>query len=127
MELYYLAAEEGASDLAPGAFSGGTLNGIESGISGFNFAGKNVADLFGGTLGLNAIIFFFAGFALLIYLILGGIQMMTSAGSPDAAAAGKSKITNALIGFVIIFTAFWIVQILGSVFGLPGITTTFGG
>lgn len=103
------------------------IESIEEGIiPGFKFNNASIGDLFGGTLGLNAIIFFFAGFALILYLIAGGFQLMTSAGNPDAAAQGKGKITNALIGFVIIFTAFWIVQILGSILGLEGITTTFG-
>lgn len=52
---------------------------------------------------------------------------MLSKGDPKAAQSAKSHITNALVGFVIIFIAFWVVQLFGSVFGLKGITNIFGG
>ena len=69
-------------------------------------------------------IFSAAGLALLIYLILGGLQMMTSRGDPKAMQSAQAKITNALIGFVIIIIAFFIVQLLGQLFGIQG--TLFG-
>lgn len=72
-------------------------------------------------------IFFFAGLALLIYIILGGYRLMFSQGDPKAIAEGKSKVTSALIGFIIIFTAFWIVQLAGSVLGLNQLQLIFGG
>lgn len=69
-------------------------------------------------------IFAAAAIALLIYLILGGLQLMTSRGDPKAAQGAQGKITNALIGFVIIIFAYFIVQIFGLVFGIKG--TLFG-
>lgn len=128
MNLIFSVSKVFAQNAEP--FDRGDITDIEGGITGFRFDGDaTIADLFSGDggLGLNAIFFFIAGFALIIYMVLGGFQLMTSAGNPDAAAGGKAKITNGLIGFVIIFTAFWIVQILGTMLGLPGITTTFGG
>lgn len=125
--------EDGGADCGTSnpAFDVADINSIESGIRGFRFGvGSTVADIFsgrGGGFGLLTLIFFLAGFALLIYLVLGGFQLMTSAGNPDSAAGGKAKITNALIGFVIIFSAYWIVQITGAVLGLDGITSGFGG
>lgn len=74
-------------------------------------------------------IFGAAAIALLIYLILGGFQMMTSRGDPKAMQGAQAKITNALIGFVIIIIAFFIVQLLGQLFGLQTNTyfkQTFG-
>jgi len=59
-----------------------------------------------------------AGLLLLIYLIIGGLQMMTSGGDPKAVESAKGKITGALIGFVIVFVAYWLVQIVASVLGL---------
>jgi len=85
---------------------------------------------FGGTTKIGDIIssvlpyiFGAAGIALLIYLILGGFQIMTSRGDP------KAKITNAVIGFIIVFLAFIIVQLLGQVLGLKGtlFSQIFGG
>lgn len=69
-------------------------------------------------------IFGAAGIALLIYLVIGGFQFMLSRGDPKSAQAAKSKITNAIIGFVIVILAFTIVQLLGQIFGIGG--TAFG-
>ena len=69
-------------------------------------------------------IFGAASLALLIYLILGGFQLMTSRGDPKAAQGAQAKITNAIIGFIIVIFAFFIVQLLGQIFGLKG--TFFG-
>ncbi len=70
-------------------------------------------------------LFIVAGLILLVYLIFGGLQLMLSGGDPKGAASAKAHITNALIGFVIIFIAFWAVQIFGAVLGLKGITDIF--
>jgi hypothetical protein len=59
-----------------------------------------------------------AGVLLLLYLVMGGLQMMTSGGDPKAMQDAKGKITNALIGFLIVFTSYWVVQIIGSLVGL---------
>lgn len=65
-----------------------------------------------------------AGIALLIYLVLGGFQLMTAQGDPKAIQAAQGKITNALIGFVIVIIAFLVVQLFGQLLGLQG--TFFG-
>ncbi|MBU0570374.1 pilin [Patescibacteria group bacterium] len=64
-------------------------------------------------------IFAIAGFLLLIFLIIGGFGYMTSGGDPKTMAAAQQKITNALIGFVIIFLAYWIVVLIGRLLGIP--------
>jgi hypothetical protein len=64
-------------------------------------------------------IFVLAGLALLLMLIFGGFQLMTSAGDPKGMEAGKNRVMYAIIGFLIIFVSFWLVQILQVIFGLP--------
>lgn len=64
-------------------------------------------------------LFVLAGLGLLVYLILGGFQLMASGGDPKAVDSAKGKITGAVIGFLIIFIAYWLVQILQVIFGLP--------
>lgn len=59
-----------------------------------------------------------AGLLLLLYLIWGGFSYMLSQGDPKAVDSAKNKITTALTGFVIIFIAYWLVQILGTVLGV---------
>ena len=85
-----------------------------------------IGDIIGSIL---PYIFGAAGIALLIYLIIGGLQIMTSRGDPKAMQAAQSKITNAVIGFIIVFLAFIIVQLLGQVLGLKGtlFSQIFGG
>ena len=58
------------------------------------------------------------GIALLLYFLYGGFQLFTSGGDQKKVAEGKATITNALIGFVIVFVAFWIVQLFGSLLGI---------
>lgn len=93
-------------------------------LPGFKFAGGSIGDIVSA---LIPYIFFGAGVALLAYIILGGYTMMTSRGDAKALAAGKDKVTHGLIGFVIVFTAFWIVQLIGRILGLTDITNIFGG
>lgn len=63
-----------------------------------------------------------AGVLLLFLLIFGGFSIMMGAGeqNPQKVAQGQQAATAALVGFVIIFTAYWIMQILGIITGLRG-------
>lgn len=60
-----------------------------------------------------------AAFALLIYLILGAFQFLTSGGDPKAVEAARSRITNAIIGFVVIFASILLIKLLENILGLP--------
>ena len=66
------------------------------------------------------IVFMFAGVILLFFFIMGGIKMIGSAGSDDAQAAENAKktITSAVIGFIVVFTAYWIVKLIGQIMGI---------
>ena len=66
-----------------------------------------------------------AGLLLLLFLIAGGFQMMLSKGDPKAMQAAKGKISNALIGFIIVFAAYWIVQLVASLLGIEAIKSIF--
>ncbi|MFH1971560.1 MAG: hypothetical protein ABIJ05_04220 [Patescibacteria group bacterium] len=63
-------------------------------------------------------IFYIAGFALLLMLVLGGFQLLTSAGDKNAMEAAKKRVTNSIVGFVIIFASYWIVQLVGKILGI---------
>ncbi len=88
---------------------------------GFKFTGYRLTE--GRNLGavisaLLPYLFTGAGLLLLLYLIFGGLQLMLSRGDPKAVESAKGKITGALIGFVIVFVAYWLVQIIASILGL---------
>jgi len=70
-------------------------------------------------------VFAFAGVGLLLMIISAGFSLLTSAGDPKKAAAGQQQLTFAIIGFLIIFLAYWITQIAGNIFGIEAIKNTF--
>src|SRR3990167_8388006 len=72
---------------------------------------------------LTKYIFAFAGLGLLTYLIMGGFKLMTAAGDPKKMQEGQHTISNAFIGFAIIFIAFIIVQFIAKVLVLNTILT----
>lgn len=61
-----------------------------------------------------------AGIIFLILLILGGFSFIMSAGSgdPKKAQQAQQTITAALIGFVVVFLSYAIVQLIQTVTGL---------
>lgn len=61
-----------------------------------------------------------AGIILLFILIGGGIAMIKGAGKsdPKAMEQGKQAAISALIGFVVVFSAYWIVKLIETITGL---------
>lgn len=67
-------------------------------------------------------LFGIAGIILLLNIVSSGMKMMTSAGDPKALQAAQAKLTTSAIGILILFTSFWIVNLIMKFFGV-----TFGG
>ena len=63
-------------------------------------------------------VYVIAGLILLFHLISGGFQMMTGASEEKKITEAKSKITNALVGFLILFLSYWVVQIVEYILGI---------
>lgn len=65
-----------------------------------------------------------AGIILLFLLVFGGISMIAGAGSnnPEQAAKGRQAATAAVIGFVIVFAAYWVVRLIELISGVDFIT-----
>ncbi|RJR26045.1 hypothetical protein C4578_00185 [Candidatus Microgenomates bacterium] len=61
-----------------------------------------------------------AGILLLVLLIFGGISIIIGAGEndPKRAAQGKKTIITALTGFLVIFTSYWIIQLISYITGV---------
>ena len=59
-----------------------------------------------------------AGLFFLLYFLVGGLQWLTSGGDKAHLESARGKITNALIGLVIIIAAFAIMTILEAMFGI---------
>ncbi len=60
----------------------------------------------------------FIGIFVIVRLVISGFQMVLSQGSEEAIKGAKSGITNALIGLVLVFGAYIIVNILFQTFGI---------
>lgn len=77
----------------------------------------------GGILGKFVPLFFtLSGLILFVYLIWAGFSYLTSGGDPQKVEGARGHITNALIGFIIIFVSFWLIQIMKFIFGLGEVT-----
>jgi len=62
-----------------------------------------------------------AGLTLLFFLIFGGVTVILGAGNnnPEQVGKGKKILTTTLIGFLVIFVSYWIIQILEIITGIP--------
>ncbi len=63
-------------------------------------------------------VYVIAGLSMLVVLIWGGITLMTSSGDPAKSKDGYGKITAAIVGFIIIFIAYFVAQIAQIVLGV---------
>jgi hypothetical protein len=90
---------------------------------GFKFT--DVASILSGSTGILQYIFVLAGLALLIVILSAGFTLLTSAGDAKAMEKGKKGLTNGIVGFIIIFVAYWLVQLVGIMFGVDKITKIF--
>lgn len=65
---------------------------------------------------VSGVVFFFI-------LIFGGIKFIVSGGDKAATEAARGQITSALIGLVIVFSAWAIVRLIGELFNLGDLTS----
>jgi hypothetical protein len=100
-----------------------TLPGNSGTISGPT--GLNVLQDKGGNITIGSIlsraiplVLVFAGVGLLIMILISGFSFLTSAGDSKKLESGRNQLTYAIVGFIIIFSAFWFVEFFGTVFGL---------
>lgn len=63
-------------------------------------------------------IFPIAGMILFVMIVVGGFQMLLGGSDQKALQAGQQRITMALVGFILLFSSYWIVQILEGIFNI---------
>lgn len=66
------------------------------------------------------------GFLLLGLLVFGGYEVLISQGDPKKMALGRDRITQAILGFIVVFAAYWIVKLAGAILDIQAITEIFG-
>jgi len=84
----------------------------EIGLGGADALIKDYSNIGAILSGLLPYILTGAGIVLLIMLVAGGFTMLSGASSPESQEKGKKQITFAIVGFIVIFAAFWIAQVL---------------
>jgi hypothetical protein len=67
---------------------------------------------------LLSLTFFVAGIFMFFNIIIGGISWIGSGGDPKAMQSSRGRITNAIIGLVIVVSAYAVAAIVGQVFGI---------
>ena len=56
------------------------------------------------------------GMLTVVFIIISGIQFITSGGDPKGAAAAKDRLVYAIIGFIVLALAFAVLQIIDRLF-----------
>jgi hypothetical protein len=59
-----------------------------------------------------------AGLVLFVMLVWGGFEVLIGGFEKKSLDAGKQRITAAIVGFLLLFASYWIMQIVEYVFGL---------
>lgn len=72
----------------------------------------------GSNPGLISYFFTISGIILLLMIISSGYGLLTSVGNPEGIEKAKKRLTASLTGFMIIFAAFWIYQLVAVFIGL---------
>lgn len=68
--------------------------------------------------------FIVAGLIFLFLLVGGGFSIVASGGNAKSVESGKNQIMSAVIGFVVIFAAYWIIQIVQAFTGVKILNAT---
>lgn len=89
------------------------------GLTGAGFFNDLLPRLIGLSFVIGIIIFLF-------FMILGAIQWIISGGDKTALEGAKGKITNAVIGIIILFSVFAILKIVEDFFGIDILSLDLG-
>lgn len=84
------------------------------GSTGFKFANKSLGAIISQALEYAIVL---GGIAMFVYLLLGGFELLTSAGNPEGIQKGTQKVIFAIIGFLVIFASYFIVQLVETMLG----------
>lgn len=78
---------------------------------GGSIVGKLISNIAG-------LLFLFAFLLTFLYLIMGGIQWITGGGDKAQMETARNKITNAIVGVIIVAAAYAVFVLIGRFFGL---------
>jgi len=78
-----------------------------------------------GTIGTNLVKFGsgLAGGIAFLLIIIGGFQIVMSAGNPEKLNEGKETVTSAIVGLLFIIFAIFLLRLIGvDILGIPGLS-----
>jgi hypothetical protein len=78
-------------------------------------SGTVLGNLFGALIG---ILFIFGFFLTFLYMVLGGLQWVSSGGEKAQLESARNKITHAFVGLILIGGAWAIMTMISAFFGL---------
>ncbi len=87
--------------------------------TGVGFFQSFIPAVIGLALVVGTLIFFFV-------LVIGAIQWIVSGGDKAAVESARGKISNALIGVVILFSVFVVIMVVEEFFGIKILTLDIG-
>jgi len=90
-----------------------------SGRSGFNNISSFVSSILPN-------VYIIAGIILLFLIIGAGFAIMSSTDDPQKKGQGGKALTAAIVGFLIIFASYWIIQIIEKITGVPILINKIG-
>ena len=71
----------------------------------------------GDSFSVINLLFFFAGLAFFVNIIIAGWSYMLSSGDPKKTAAASNRLINGLIGIIIVIASFLIVRLVSNIIG----------
>lgn len=87
---------------------------------GFGEGYQIIAELIGRILNLA---FMIGGLVLLVMIIVSGIQWMTAGGDKQAVSSAQGRLTSAVIGFIILASAFAIISLIANILNVEFLKT----
>lgn len=93
-----------------------------------NNSKSNGMDVLGNILGTIITLFFtVAAFVMLLYMLIGGLEWITSGGDKEKIVKAQQKIQNALVGMVIVVVSVTIFGVVtGNILGIITLTPNNG-
>lgn len=90
------------------------------GIFGTGEGAEIIAELIGRFLNLA---FMIGGLILLVMIIVSGIQWMLAGGNKEAISKAQGRLTSAVIGFIILASAFAIISLIANILNVEFLKT----
>lgn len=79
-----------------------------------------IAELIGKILNL---LFMVGGLVLLVMIIISGIQWMLAGGNKESLARAQGRLTSAIVGFIILASAFAIISLIANILNVEFLKT----